>query len=159
MAIKQSTGLCQALLTTSDFKTLFDGGYLIIYKGTAPTSADQAENVSGATIICVVADNAAPATSLSRAFGGSGLTFDEPVAGTISAAAAETWDGTVGNSGGVATFYRLVTSSDTGALSTTEARIQGTIGTGGTDMVLGNTTLVDTATFPVNYFTLSLVPS
>lgn len=160
MALKQSTGLCQALLTTSDFKSIFDGGYLIIYSGSVPATADAADDEDN--ILVVVAEDSTPATDWVRPFGGTGGTFDEPVAGVISKAAAEVWEGevrTAAPNGYVATHWRLVKSDDTGASSTTQPRIQGTIGLGGTDMVVGNTTLVAAANFPVNFFTLSLVPS
>jgi hypothetical protein len=148
MAQKMSTGLCNALLGGSaGLAELFDLGFVKLYSGAVPATADAS---IGAAVEQVVVGAPGP---------GTGVTFDTPaVAGVLSKAAAETWEGTVG-AGGLVTFYRLVQPGDTGVLSTTEVRIQGTIGMGGSDMNLGDTTLIAAAPFVLNYFTQSLVPS
>jgi hypothetical protein len=147
MSEKMSTGLCQQMLDTAPFKTIFDGGFIDIYGGTPPATADAA--VSGATLLCRVS-NASTAT---------GLTFEAAATGGVLAkTAAEVWTG-VNVAGGDASFYRLVTPADTGASSPTEPRIQGTVGVGGADMNLGTVTLVNGATFTVNFFTQALIPS
>lgn len=145
MAQKMSTGLCDKLMTNNPFKTIFNLGFLKIYSGTAPATADAA--VTG-TLLCTVSNNST----------GTGITFDSSTGGVLPKAAAETWSGVNGASG-TASHYRLVAAGDTGALSTTEARIQGTIGTGGTDMVMGNTALTNGATLTINFLTQSLVPN
>lgn len=146
MSEKMSTGLCNKLLDTGSLKSIFNLGFLKIYAGSAPATADAATT---GTLLCTVSNNST----------GTGLTFDASAAsGTLPKNSGETWSGTNGATG-TATHYRLVAVGDTGALSTTEARIQGTIGTGGTDMVVGSVALVNGATFTVNYFTQSLVPS
>jgi hypothetical protein len=48
----------------------------------------------------------------------------------------------VGLADGVATYGRLVHTTDTGAQSSTERRAQGSIGTVGTDIIMGSTTVV-----------------
>lgn len=146
MALKMSTGLCNKLHDTNPTKTLFNLGFLKIYAGSAPATADAA--VTG-TLLCTVSNNST----------GTGLTFDTTaVGGVIPKAPAETWSGTNGASG-TATHFRLVAVGDDGTLSTTQARVQGTIGVGGTDMVVGSAALTNGATFTINYATLSFVPS
>lgn len=146
MALRMSTGLCNKLHDTNPTKTLFNLGFLKIYAGTAPASADAA--VTG-TLLCTVSNNST----------GTGLTFDPSASGgTLPKKTGETWSG-INGAAGTATHFRLVAAGDTGVLSTTEARVQGTIGIGGTDMVVGNPALSNGATFTVNFATLSFVPS
>lgn len=146
MALKMSTGLCNKLHDTNPTKTIFNLGFIKAYSGSAPATADAA--VTG-TLICTVSNNST----------GTGLTFAASASGgTIAKNGAETWSGVNGASGTV-THFRLVAAGDDGTLSTTQARIQGTIGTGGTDMVVGNAALVNGATFTINFATLSFVPS
>ena len=59
-----------------------------------------------------------------------------PVAGVITKN-ADTWSGLV-LAVGVASYYRLVTSSDLGTDNPTDLRIQGTVGLSGTDMEMSN---------------------
>lgn len=145
MAQKMSTGLCDKLLTNNPLKTIFNLGFIKIYSGAAPATADAA--LTG-TLLCTISNNST----------GTGLTFDASASGVLPKAAAETWSG-VNGATGAASHYRLVAVGDTGALSTTEARVQGTVSTGGSDMVMGNTTLTNGATTTLNFFTQSLVPS
>lgn len=146
MAQKMSTALCNQLLLNNPFKTIFNLGFLKFYSGTAPATADAA--LTG-TLICTVSNNST----------GTGLTFDTTATGGVIAKnPAETWSG-VNAASGTITHWRLVAAGDTGALSTTEARVQGTVGTGGTDIVVGNAALTSGATFTMNYFTEAFVPS
>lgn len=147
MAQKMSTGLCNQLLDTGCLKDIFDLGFIKLYSGSVPATADA--SIGGATLQVTISNNGT----------GTGLTFDTSAAdGTIGKNPAETWSGTVG-AGGNLSFYRVVAPGDTGGASTTEPRIQGTIGTGGADMNLGTVTVVAAAPFALNYFTQSIVPS
>ena len=144
---KMSTGLCNKLLDTNPLKTIFAAGFVDLYSGTVPASADA--SIGAAVLQCRVG---APGP-------GTGVTFAAAAAaGVLSKNTTETWNGTVSNSATV-TFYRLVTPADDGTLSTTQARIQGTIGTGGSDMNLGDAALIAAAPFVLNYFTEAIVPS
>lgn len=148
MAQKMSTGLCDDLLDANPLKTIFNLGFIKVYSGTPPATADAAIG-GGNTLLCTVSNNST----------GTGLTFEASASGGVLAKnSGETWSG-VNAASGTATFYRLVSASDTGASSTTEQRVQGTIGTGGADMNVGSTSLTSSATFTVNYFTQSFVPS
>lgn len=148
MSLQMSTALCNKLHDTNPTKTIFNLGFIKIYAGTPPATADAAAN-TGSNVLCTVSNNST----------GTGITFAASASGgTIAKNGSETWSGVNGNTG-TATHFRLVAAGDTGASSTTEARIQGTIGTGGTDMVVGNASLVSGATFTINSATLSFVPS
>lgn len=146
---RMSIGLCNKLLDTNSFKTLMDGGSIRIFKGTPlPVSASAAET---GTLICIVKN-----AGVGIIWGVAGATED----GVMAQAAAQVWSGTVINSGGVATYYRVVGATDTGVLSTTEPRVQGTIGTSASsDMQLADPVLVAAASFQFAWATQQFVPS
>ena len=88
MALRLSTGLRQALLGTADFRTEFTGCFINIYTGAQPASADDAAT---GTLLAKLYSNY-PTNTL-------GLSFDAPVLGVISKAAAETWSNAAAASG------------------------------------------------------------
>lgn len=146
MTFKVSTGLRNGMLGTDSLDGLMSGGFIKIYNGVEPASADDA--LSGNTLLCTISVDDS----------GTGLTFDAPTGGVLPKAAAETWEGTNAASG-TATFYRFVLTGDTGALSTTEKRMQGSIGLAGADMNMTSVTLVAAAVQPINYFVVALPTS
>lgn len=146
MSVKASTGLRNKLLDTSPLKTIFNLGYLLLYAGPVPDSADDAIVGGTHTLLCDVRNNNTT----------TGITFASTASGgAITKNLSETWSRAAGNTG-TATFYRLVTSSDTGAASTSEARVQGTIGTSGADLNLTTTSLVSATIYTIDSFSLSL---
>lgn len=150
MSTRKSTGCCQRMMGIAsgggDFKTIFNLGFIRIFSGAIPATADAAET---GTLLCIISNNST----------GTGLTFDYAVGGVLSKAAAETWSGT-NSAGGVATHFRLVPATNTTGLSATEARLQGRIGTGGdVEYIVGDTTFVNGATTTLPSFSESLVPS
>lgn len=146
MTFKVSTGLRNGMLSTNSLSALMAGGFIKIYNGVEPASADAA--LAGNTLLCTISVNDS----------GTGLTFDAAVDGVLPKAAAEVWEGTNAASG-TATFYRFVLTGDTGALSTTEKRMQGSIGLAGADMNMTSVTLVAAAVQPINYFVVALPTS
>jgi hypothetical protein len=144
MAIKASTGLRNKLLDTSPLKTIFNLGFLNVYSGTIPTDADQ--SISGATLLCAYSNNNTA----------TGITFASTASGgAITKNLAETWSRAAAGSG-TATFYRLVAAGDTGALSTTEARIQGSVGLAGADLNFASLSFTATTVYTVDTYTVSL---
>lgn len=143
MAIKASTGLRNKLLDTNPLKTIFNLGFIKIYAGTPPDSADDA--ISGPTLLDTISNNST----------GTGLTFGTAADGALPKNPAETWSGTASASG-TATFYRLVAASDTAAASTTEPRIQGTIGSSGADLNMSTLTLVSGTGYPIDSFSVAI---
>jgi hypothetical protein len=143
MAIKVSSGLRNKMLVTGSFKATMDGGSLKIYSGTVPTDADQAAT---GTLLVTITNNST----------GTGVTFaTTATTGVVTKTVAEVWSGVVGT-GGVASYYRLVATGDTAALSTTEARVQGLVSTAGADLNMSSTTLVAAATQTIDYYSMAL---
>jgi hypothetical protein len=152
MAEKMSTYLCNYLLSTGGIRQVFNAANvteLRILTGAVPATADAAQTGTVAALVIGTATNLSFAAS-----------------STVGVLAKETavWADTTGtNAGGVATYYRLVQHGDAGALNQTgtftDARIQGTIGLTGTDMIVGNTTIAANAAFTVNTFSQSILPS
>ena len=143
MAIKLSTGLRGKLMDTGSLKAVMAGGLIRIYSGVAPADADAA--VTG-TLLCTVSNNST----------GTGINFDAAaVAGVISKATAETWSGTNAATG-TATYFRHVAAGDDGTLSTTQARIQGTISTVGADLNLSSVALVSGAAQTIDYYSVTI---
>lgn len=145
MSIKLSTGLRNAALVTGSLKSLLDGKVLKLYAGTVPATADAA--LGGATLVCTVSNDAT----------GTGLTFDgTPVNAVLFKTAAEIWRGVNAATASVS-FYRLEAAADAGGASTTEQRVQGTIGAGGgADMNLSSVALTTGASQNIDFFSIEL---
>lgn len=145
---KFSTGLRNQMLDTNSFQDIMDGGFIKIYSGPAPTNADAAIGSAGANTLLV--------TISVDGDGVTGLTFGSASGGTISKTGAEVWSGTVA-ANGTASFYRLTAAGDTGTASTTEARVQGTVGQTGADMnFINGATLAASAEQRIDYYILRL---
>lgn len=145
MTIKTSTGARNKLLDTSPLRTLFNLGFLKIYDGPVPASADDALDAANHLLV-----------TISNNGTGTGLTFAASASGgAITKTVAETWSGQA-ITNGTASFYRLVTPSDTGGDSTTEARIQGTVGTSGADLNMTSVSLTTSTSYPVDAFSIAL---
>lgn len=129
--MKLSTGLRNSMLSTGSLKAALAGGEIRIYSGAPPADADAA--VTG-TLLCTVKN------------AGAGINFDTAAAGGILAKApGETWSG-VNAASGTAGYFRHVLAADTGAVSTSAVRIQGTIATAGADLNISSTALTSGAT-------------
>ena len=149
MAQKMSTALCNQLLDTNPLATIFASGFVVLYSGTVPATADAAATSAVRQVVI-----GAPGP-------GTGVTFNAAAAaGVIAKNSTETWNGTVANSATI-TFYRVVTAADddTADSGLIYPRIQGTVGAGGADMNLADPALVAAAPFQMNYFTEAFTPS
>ena len=145
--MKLSTGLENAVLVTGSLKASLNLCFLKVYSGTVPADADAA--LGGATLLHCFSAGAGGT-------GGTGGTFDAtPVNGAIVKTASETWTGSSVASG-TASFARLVLGSDDGTSSTTQVRMQLTVGTVGTDLLFGNTTFTSSGTRSLSGFTITL---
>lgn len=130
MSIQFSSGLRDHLLISGSFKSALDGGVIRIYAGTMPATADA--DSSSLTVLCTISLDAT----------GTGLTWGSTVtAGILSKNTAEIWRGLIGTTG-TATFFRFLAIADTGTLSTSQKRVQGTIGLVGADLNFSNVNLV-----------------
>ena len=143
MALQASTGLRNKLLDTGSLKSVFALGFIKIYSGAAPADADAATT---GTLLCTISNNST----------GTGINMAAAAAaGVLEKLASETWSG-VNAASGTATHYRHVAVGDTGALSTTEARLQGLVGTVGVEMNLSSTTLTSGATQTLDFYSVQL---
>lgn len=149
MALKLSTSLRNNLLSGSALATAIDNGFLKIYAGAAPATANDA--VGAAVLLCTISVNST----------GSGVSLGTASDGSV-AKAADVWSGLVSNAGAVnATWYRHVGSSDTGVAltdpaGTAEPRIQGTVGTSGADLNLSAVALTNGSTQTIDYYSVTL---
>jgi hypothetical protein len=141
MAYQLSDGLRNKILDTGSYSSIFNLCFIKIYGGGVPASANAAES---ATLLCTVSNNST----------GTGLTWDPAAGGTISKKSSEVWSGLC--SAGTATHFRLVAAGDTGALSTTQARVQGLVGTVGSDMNLASVALTGGATQNIDTYNWTL---
>lgn len=144
MALQISTGARNKILDTSPFRTVFNLCFLSIYNGTVPTTADAA--LSGNTLLCRYTNNNT-ATGLTFAASASG--------GSITKTLAETWSHNALNSG-TATFFRLEAAGDSGALSTTEARLQGLVALAGGELNLSTLSFVASTLYSIDNFSFAL---
>lgn len=144
MSLKLSTGLRNGMLDTSPFKTLLDASRVKIYSGSAPASADDAEGTE-------LADIGSDAGDTHCHF------LAAAVSGVLSKA-ADVWSGVAGATG-TASYFRLVVNTDTGVLSTTEIRMQGTVGTSGADINMSSVSIVLGATQTVDTWDLTMPDS
>lgn len=142
MALK-STGLATHLAVTGSMKAGLDSGFLYIFSGPVPASADDA--IDGSSVMLVKISVGGDGTT--------GLTFSATATGgVLTKTSSETWEGTIAATG-TATFYRFCEASDAGtASSTTAKRVQGTVGT----TVASEGVLVSTSLTSGNTQTVSL---
>lgn len=155
MAYHVSTGLRNKLLSSaagsltggSLFNTM-DLGFIMIYDGLVPASADDA--LSGNNLL----------VTISLASSATGLSF-EPVAvnGGLAKLTGAVWSGLVALTG-TATFYRHVSAAEhagvIGGTSTILPRVQGSIAVFGAELNLTNTTLTAAGTQTIDYYYIGL---
>lgn len=158
--IKLSTAAANGLLASTGLKSMLDNGFLHIFAGPVPATADEAlDMVNDHTLIAVISVDDDGVT---------GLTFEAPANGILAKATAENWLGETSFSGAeaaepvlVCTFYRFCAAGDDGqgtANASTGYRVQGTVGgpTSGADMVRGNPEVAEAQPFPIGSFALRM---
>ena len=144
MTFKASSGLRDHMLSGGSVKSALDGGLLNMYGGAVPATADA--DLGGATLLSVMSSDGA----------GAGINMDTTAAGGIlPKAPAEAWHGT-NVATDTATFYRHVAAADDGTLSTSQPRIQGTIGLAGADLNMTSIDLVSGAPQTLDFYTIAL---
>lgn len=142
MASSISTALANALMTTGGLKESLTGAHIYIYAGTVPANADA--SLGAATLLCDISGPAGAALLLQAS----------ATDGTIQKDATQVWSGTNAATG-TATFFRMAMPADTGALSTTDVRIQGDVGTAGKALNLSSVSLTSGATQTIEYFAVT----
>lgn len=143
MTFKVSTGLRNYMLSTGSLRQALQNGKIQIYSGSEPATADDAAT---GTLLCTIDKDGA----------GSGFTLDTTaVGGVLAKVPTDALRGTV-LSNGTPGYYRHVGSSDTGAASTTEPRVQGRIAQSGAEGNITNIPLVSGATQDVDEYSIAL---
>lgn len=152
MTLKVSLALANAILQGSSVKEQLDSGFLYIFAGPEPATADTALDMVGAhTQLAKIAADAVPADA-----GVVGLTFAATAVNrAIAKNGAQTWaakvhfDGKDAAQAGVgpltAVFYRFggVGDNTRGAGTTGTPRLQGTVAVSGGDINLTSVSLDD----------------
>ena len=153
MALRQSTGLKNALLGEVGLKAALADGVIYVYSGAQPVSADAA--APGSLLGRVTVNGGA----FTHGAATNGLELDAPADGIVSKAAAEVWQ-LVGSADGTAGWFRFVANdgSNYAEASVTAARLDGSVSRsgGGGDMLLSSTTIVNGATTTLDVFKLTL---
>ena len=157
MAFRLSTGLVNLMmaqtggnLVGASFGTLFLDGVIYVYTGSQPATADLTES---GTNILIISESGGAFTPASPT---NGLEFeDDPLAGVLEKASAETWQGIGIGGGGTAGWFRFYANARTQGASTTAVRFDGACGTSGTEMIMSSTTVVVGATTTIDTFSVT----
>lgn len=145
---KFSTGLRNGMLGSTGAKEALNGGRLRIFSVTAPALAPATADAPETGVLLMELTVAGD--------GVTGLTFGVPDEGVLSKTEAEVWMTSSILASGAISYFRFVAPGDTGAASATQARIQGSVGVVGTDMVLASTAATAGQPWTLNYFNVAL---
>lgn len=154
--LKVSTATANAALNGTGLKEQFDDGFLYIFSGPVPATADEALNMASLHTEIVQISVGGDGTT--------GLTFAVPSGGVLGKTVSESWTGTAAFDGFgsasstlTATFYRFCAAGDDGrgaANTSTGYRIQGVVGgpNSGAELQLGASTIANGAVQPIGSF-------
>lgn len=149
MTLRLSTGLRNGMLGSVAFTEAFAAGVIEIYSGPQPQTADSA--VTG-TLLGLVTKDAGAFVPGSPT---NGLTWAAPAGGTVSKS-TDNWK-FVGLAAGTAGWFRLKGNAvDAGLASTVLPRMDGSVGSAGTDLVLSNITVAVGAPCTIDVFAFSI---
>lgn len=143
MTYKVSTGLRNHMLASNSLRNALAGGFIRIYTGAEPASADDAAT---GTLLCTISLNGS----------GTGIDLDSTAAGgVIQKPSAAVWKGT-NVATGTAGYYRHVGPADDASASTSQPRLQGRIATSGAEMNISSTALVSGAEQGLDFYSVQL---
>lgn len=162
MALKISDALRNGMLQGTSVKELLDGGFIYIYAGAEPATADTALDMTNThTQLAKIAADATPVDS-----GVTGLLFAATAtSGALAKSAAQTWAAVINNVGfgagtnpKTAVFYRFTSAADNGQAIGGGAtpRVQGTVAVSGGDINLTSVSLTDNGTNTIGLSTYEL---
>lgn len=136
-----STGLRNAVLD-GGILTLFDNGFVDIYSGTIPASADAAEGAG-----TKLAQVDLPASALAAAAAGGAVLKDSGA-----------WQEVAAIADGTAAWFRMYASAHTTGASTTAVRLDGdiTVLAGGGDLILTTLSIFTNDNILIDSFTFSI---
>lgn len=142
MAFLFSTGCKNNICANESVVATLGSSVVRVYSGIVPVNADAALG-SAVQLLEYTVDGE-----------GGDLYFNSVVNNGVVTKDADAWRGTA-TATGVATFFRLVRSYDTGAASTSEIRVQGSVGVSGADLNLSSTTITSGQIYTLDTFTVS----
>ena len=146
MAFRLSTGLRNALMGAG-LKGLLNGGFMEIYSGYQPDSADMIET-SGAVLLAVISSTSGTSAT-------DGLQFGTAASGVLPIAASPVWSGVV-LVDGVAGWFRFHGSGGiVHGSNGTAIRFDGAVGVSGADLNLSHTSLTQASTLTVTAFNIT----
>ena len=123
-------------------RDILAGCKIAIYSGTQPADAD---SVAAGTLLVTISESG----------GANGLTWGDAVAGVLSKAAAETWQGTAVATN-TAGWFRCYQSGDNPAnAETVLARFDGSVSTSGAQLNMSSTSIVSAAVQTISAFTFT----
>lgn len=140
-ALRLSTGTRAALLGTSGVRELLSGGWVDIYTGSQPLTADLAET---GTKLATISSTSGTGAADGVILGTAGTVGIMPIG-------LPAWSGVV-TAAGIAGWFRFYGSSGTGGLhgsSGTGIRVDGNCGISGADMTLTHTNLALDSTLTI----------
>lgn len=142
-------GTVVAVAEGGSLKDVMRDGIIKIYSGSQPEDADTA--VSGTLLLALTVSSGA---FVAGAFD-NGLEFeDDPLSGEIEKN-SDVWSG-VGLADGTAGWFRFSANpTDNGTSSTTLPRIDGSVGTSGSDLVMASTYIVTDRTYTADQFKIT----
>ena len=146
MTIRLSTQLRNNLAGATGFAATFANGYIEVYSGTQPATADAA--VTGTLLGTITLASGAFTPGVAT----NGLTFAAAAGGAVSKSGVWSMNGVAA---GTAGWFRLKTNAEAvgGILSTTLARLDGSVAVSGADMNLSNIVIAIGAPTTVDSFT------
>lgn len=147
MALSTSVGLRNYALATGPVRDAIDLGFIHIYSGIPPLTADDAINSQGANVLLVTISLDATATGVSMSVTAS--------SGTLEKDTAQIWRGTAANTG-LAEWYRHVGPADTGAGTTTEPRYQGLVAQAGAELNMSDPNIIAGADQKIDFYLINL---
>ncbi|UOF79313.1 structural protein [Caudoviricetes sp.] len=141
--LKVSTGLRNAMMVTGSMKSQLDNGFIKIYRGTIPLDADASVNDADRLVTISLNSTA------------TGLTINTVATNGTATKATGTWSG-LNILTDTASFWRFVSSTDTGVSSTTQPRLQGNATTAGGELVMTSLSIISGGTTNIDFFSVNL---
>ena len=146
--VRLSTQLRNNLAGTTGFATTFANGVIDIYSGTQPATADAA--ITGTLLGTVTLGSG----TFNPGVAANGLTFAAASGGSANKSGVWSFNGVAA---GTAGWFRLRgNAADTGVLSTTLPRLDGSIATSGADLNLSNLAIAIGAPNTIDSFTFTI---
>lgn len=147
MSFKASTGFITSVLGTGSVKDLLDTMIMKVYGGAEPANADAASTGTANVLWTIKKDGTDVLT----------WTLNTDVSPPVlEKASTATWSGAT--AAGTATYFRILTTDDSEGSSTSDARLQGSVGatlSTATDLYVSSTTFT-TGTKTLASFSVSI---